>query len=91
MELIVWIIVGGIAGWIASMIVNTDKQMGMLSNIVVGMIGSIVGGAIIILIQGGGLQFSTGFNDFNLVSILVSILGAVILLWIAKALNRGNP
>lgn len=90
MELIVWIIVGGIAGWLASMIVGTNAQMGIISNIVVGMIGSIVGGALVILLQGGGLQFSTAYNEFNFASLIVSILGAVVFLAIVKALNRST-
>jgi len=88
MELIVWIIVGGIAGWLASIIMGTNAQMGLVANIVVGMIGSIIGGALVILLQGGGFQLSTAYNNFNLTSILVSVLGAVVLLAIVKAFNR---
>jgi uncharacterized membrane protein YeaQ/YmgE (transglycosylase-associated protein family) len=88
MSLIIWIIVGGLAGWIASLIMKTDEQMGCFANIVVGMIGSVLGGAVVILLQGGGLDFTTAFTNFNLTSILVSILGAVIFLAILKMLRK---
>jgi len=88
MELIAWIIVGGIAGWIASMLMKTDAQMGWLTNVIVGMIGSVIGGAIVIFLNTGTLTLSTVFNNFNLVSLLVSILGAVVFLWIIKLLRR---
>ncbi len=88
MELIAWIIVGGIAGWIASIIMKTDAQMGCITNVIVGMIGSILGGAIIIFLNTGTLQLSTAFNNFNLSSLLISILGAIVLLWIVKLLRK---
>jgi uncharacterized membrane protein YeaQ/YmgE (transglycosylase-associated protein family) len=88
-ELIVWIIVGAIAGWVASLLTGTDKQYGLFSNIVIGMIGSLVGGALVILLSTGRLDLlNTSFNNFNLASILVSILGAVVLIVIVKALRR---
>lgn len=71
------IIVGGIAGWIASKIMNTDAQMGVLANIIVGIIGSSIGGFIV---QRLGLDPQGGF----VWSVLVGVLGAVVLLWIFK-------
>ncbi len=88
MELIAWIIVGGIAGWVASLIMKTDAQMGCLTNVIIGMVGSIVGGAIIVFLNSGRLEFSTAFNNFNLASLLVSILGAAVFIWIVKLLRR---
>ncbi len=90
MSLIVWIIVGAIAGWIASIIVGTNAQQGLISDIIVGMIGSVVGGALVIFLQTGTLDLNTAFTGFNLVSILVSILGAVVLLAMVKALRRAT-
>jgi uncharacterized membrane protein YeaQ/YmgE (transglycosylase-associated protein family) len=88
-SLLAWIIVGGIAGWIASILVKTDSQMGLLSNIVVGMIGSLVGGAIVVLANTGTLDlFNTAYNDLNLVSLVVSVLGAVVFLAVLKVLRR---
>lgn len=88
MELIAWILVGGLAGWIASMLMKTDAQMGCLTNVIVGMIGSVVGGAIVVFLNTGTLTLSTAFNNFNLGSLLVSILGAVVFLWIIKLLRK---
>lgn len=88
-SLIAWVIVGGIAGWIASIIMKTDEQMGCITNIIVGMIGSLVGGAIVVLLTTGRIDLlNTSFNDLNLASILVSILGAVVFLWVVKLLRR---
>jgi uncharacterized membrane protein YeaQ/YmgE (transglycosylase-associated protein family) len=88
-SLLAWIIVGGLAGWIASILVKSDSQMGLLSNIVVGMIGSLLGGAIVVLANTGTLDlFNTAYNDLNLASLAVSVLGAVVFLAILKALRR---
>jgi len=88
-SLIAWVIVGGIAGWIASIIMKTDEQMGCITNIIVGMIGSLVGGAIVVLLTTGRIDLlNTSFNDLNLASILISILGAVVFLWVVKLLRR---
>lgn len=71
-----WIILGGIAGWIASKIMKTDAQMGILMNIIVGIVGGLLGGFLLSLfgvdVAGGGLIFS----------MLTAIGGAVLLLWI---------
>ncbi|MGV9825430.1 MULTISPECIES: GlsB/YeaQ/YmgE family stress response membrane protein [unclassified Gordonia (in: high G+C Gram-positive bacteria)] len=71
-----WIIIGGLAGWIASKILKTDDQMGILLNIVVGIVGGLVGGWILKLfgvdVSGGGLIFS----------FLTCLAGACLLLWI---------
>ena len=76
MGLIGWIVIGGLAGWIGSKIQNRDAQMGIGLNIVVGVIGGLLGGWLLSLfgvdVAGGGLLFS----------FLTCLLGAVILLWI---------
>jgi uncharacterized membrane protein YeaQ/YmgE (transglycosylase-associated protein family) len=74
MGLVLWVIFGALAGWIASKIVGRDDQMGCLMNIVVGVIGAFIGGAIVGFFTGG---FDIGFN---LVSLIVAIVGAVALL-----------
>jgi uncharacterized membrane protein YeaQ/YmgE (transglycosylase-associated protein family) len=90
-SLLAWIIVGGIAGWIASILVKTDDQMGCFANIVVGMIGSMVGGALVVLLNTGKLDLlNTSFNDLNLGSIVVSVIGAVIFLGVLKMLRGGS-
>lgn len=88
MSLIAWILVGGIAGWLASLIMKTDDQMGCLTNVIVGMVGSVLGGAIVVFLNGGGLDLTRAFSDFNLTSIIVSTLGAVVFLFVLKQLRR---
>ena len=79
--IVTWIVVGGFAGWVASMIAGTNKSQGLLGNIVVGIIGALVGGFVVELLGG------TGFTGFNLWSFLVALLGAVIILFIWKAIT----
>lgn len=83
MSFIIWIIVGALAGWIASMIMKTDAQMGALANIVVGIIGAFIGGWIVSLF---GVDVMDG--TFRIESILTAILGSVVLLAILKAVRR---
>ena len=80
MGIILWLIVGGIVGWLASIIMRRDAQQGILLNIVVGIVGAFIGG----LIFGGG-----SINDgISLTSVLFSLLGAVILLAIVNLFTR---
>jgi uncharacterized membrane protein YeaQ/YmgE (transglycosylase-associated protein family) len=83
MGLIGWIILGGLAGWVASMIMGNDKQQGVFGNIIVGIIGAGIGGFVVSLIGGEGV---TGFNIWSFV---VALLGAVILLWLWRLIT-GN-
>lgn len=82
MGIIAWIILGGLAGWIASMFAKTNESMGIFANIVVGIIGALIGGFIF------GLFGGSGVNGFNLYSLLVAIIGAFILLSIIKFFRR---
>lgn len=79
MTLLLWLIIGALAGWLASIIMGTDAQQGALMNIVVGIVGAVIGGVIM------NFFGASGVSGFNLYSVLVSILGAVVLLWIYKA------
>lgn len=79
MGIISWIIIGGIAGWIASMITGNNRKMGVGSNILVGVVGGVIGGIIMNVIGG------TGITGFNLWSLVVSIVGSVLLLLIINA------
>ena len=81
MGILTWIIVGGIAGWLASILMKTNEEQGIVLNVVVGIIGGILGGLIINLIGGDGM------SGFNLYSILVATFGAVILLAVVKAVR----
>ena len=83
MSIIIWLVVGGLAGWIASMIMKTDAQMGLLANIVVGIVGALLGGRLVGLF---GVEVADG--ALNIPSILTAILGAVVLLAILKAVRR---
>lgn len=82
MGIISWIIIGALAGWIASMIMNTDEEQGALANIVVGIIGALIGGWVLGLITG-----DSHVSGFNLGTLLTAILGSVILLAIVKAVR----
>lgn len=80
MSILLWIIFGAIAGWIASMITKTNN--GLLMDIIVGIIGAVIGGWIMNSLG------SAGTTGFNLWSLIVAILGAVVLLVIVKAIRR---
>ena len=82
MGIIGWIIVGGLAGWIASMITGTNAQMGAFANIIVGIVGALIGGFLFSLLGG------SGFTGFNIWSLFVAIVGAIILLALIKAFGR---
>ncbi len=77
-----WIVVGGIAGWIASMLTRNNARMGLLANIVVGVVGGLLGGFLMDLIG------ASGVTGFNLWSLLVSVIGATVLLWILNLIRR---
>jgi uncharacterized membrane protein YeaQ/YmgE (transglycosylase-associated protein family) len=81
--IIIWLIVGGIVGWLASLIMRTDAQQGVLLNIVVGIVGAFIGGMI----------FSRGnINEapLNVTAFIVSLIGAIILLAIVNLFRRGS-
>lgn len=78
LDIVLWILFGALAGWIASMIMKTDAQMGAGANIVVGIIGAIIGGFLVQAL------FGATVGGFNITSLIVAIVGAVILLAIVK-------
>lgn len=83
MGIIIWLIVGGICGWLASIIMRTDGQQGILLNIVVGIVGAAIAGYLI----GGAASLN---NGLTLQSFLYSLLGAVVLLAIVNLVRRGS-
>ncbi|NHZ34383.1 GlsB/YeaQ/YmgE family stress response membrane protein [Massilia rubra] len=87
MLFIIWIIVGGILGWLASMVMKTDAQQGIILNVIVGIIGAALGGWLLAPLFGTG---TINYDDFSVSSLLVSFLGAVILLAIVNLLRRGK-
>ncbi len=82
MGLLSWIIIGGIAGWLASIFTGNDKKMGLGGNILVGILGGLIGGFLINILGGKGV------TGFNLWSLLVSFIGSVVLLAIINALTK---
>ena len=87
MNFIIWIVIGGIIGWLASMVMKTDAEQGIILNVVVGIIGAFLGGWLLSPLFGTGTINS---DDFSVASLLVSFLGAVILLAIVNLLRRGR-
>lgn len=83
MSFISWIILGALAGWIASLIAGTNRQQGCLTDIIVGIVGAFLGGFIFDLLDAGPTV-----SGFNLPSLFVAVVGAVILLFIVKAIQR---
>lgn len=82
MNILVWIIFGALAGWIASMIMGADARMGALANIVVGIVGALIGGFIM---NSFGAQ---GVSGFNLTSLIVATIGAIVLLFLTGLVRR---
>lgn len=82
MGILTWVIFGGIIGWIASLIMNNDHNQGIILNVVVGIIGALMGGYIM------NFFGYNGITGFNLYSSLVAILGSVILIWLVRLVRR---
>jgi len=87
MNIIIWLVVGGLIGWVASMIMRTNGQQGMILNVIVGVVGALLGGWFLAPMLGTGTINS---NDFSAASLGVSLLGAVILLAIVNLVRRGT-
>ena len=88
MNLIIWLVVGGLIGWVASMLMRTDGQQGVILNVVVGIVGSMLGGWLVAPLLGAG---TVNQNDFSIRGLLASLIGAVILLAIVNLVRRGRP
>lgn len=82
MEILLWIVFGALAGWIASMIMKTNAQQGPLLDIIVGIVGAFLGGWIMTFFGQAGVE------GFNLYSLVVAVIGAVVLLGIVKMVRR---
>jgi len=82
MGIISWLIIGGFAGWIASKITGSDKSMGLMANIIVGIIGAFIGGYVFSFLG------KTGVTGFNLYSLIVAVVGATLLLFIVKTIKK---
>jgi len=87
MNIIVWLVVGGLIGWVASMIMKTNAQQGLILNILVGIVGSVIGGWLIAPLLGAA---TVNQNDFSVRGLLASLIGAVILLAVVNLVRRGS-
>lgn len=78
MVILAWIVLGGVAGWIGSMIMGTDGSQGIIGNVIVGIVGAFIGGYIFSLLG------EAPVGTFNLYSLFVAVIGSVVLLWVLK-------
>ncbi|GLR47153.1 GlsB/YeaQ/YmgE family stress response membrane protein [Sphingomonas astaxanthinifaciens] len=83
MGILIWLIVGGVCGWLASIVMRTDGQQGIFLNIIVGIIGAALAGFLL----GGGASLN---NGITVTSFLYSLLGAIVLLAIVNLVRRGR-
>ena len=86
MNILVWLIVGGLVGWAASVFMGTDGRQGMVLNVVVGLLGAVIGGW---LFEGVFRSGSINQGDFSVPALLVSFLGAIVLLFVLKLVRGG--
>jgi uncharacterized membrane protein YeaQ/YmgE (transglycosylase-associated protein family) len=87
MNFILWLIVGGLIGWIASKIMKTDAQQGIGLNIVVGIVGALLAGWLVTPLIGGA---TINQGDFSLSGLVISLVGAIVLLAIVNLFRRGR-
>jgi len=85
MNIIAWLVIGGLAGWVASMIMKTNSRQGLLADIVVGIIGAFIGGFVLDLFGFTGGQTISGFN---IMSFGTALVGAVILIALLRLVRR---
>lgn len=83
---IIALIVGGIAGWLASMVMNRDASMGIFWNIVVGCVGSVIGNAL----AGPVFGVAGSVQEFSIVGLVIAVVGAIVLLGIVNLIQRGR-
>lgn len=86
MNIIIWLVVGGVIGWLASLVMKTDAQQGIILNVIVGIVGAMLGGWLISPLIGVG---TINQDTFSLPAMLVSFVGAAILLAIVNLVRRG--
>lgn len=87
MNFIIWLIVGGVIGWLASMLMNTNDRQGMFLNVVVGIVGAMLAGWFLSPLVGVG---TINQDNFSLPALFVSFVGAVVLLAIVNLFRRGS-
>lgn len=82
MEILFWIVLGGLAGWVASIIMKTNASQGLLGDVILGIIGALIGGFVM------NLFGASGVTGFNIYSLAVAVLGAVIVIWLGRMFMR---
>lgn len=82
MSILAWVVLGGIAGWIGSLFMGTDAAQGVFLNIVIGVVGAVVGGMLFNMLG------ASGVTGFNLYSLAVAVVGAVVAIWVVGLLRR---
>ncbi len=87
MNFIIWVVIGGVLGWLASIVMRTNAQQGLFLNVVVGIIGAVLGGFILAPMIGSG---TINDGDYSIASLGVSFVGAIILLAVVNLLRRGR-
>ena len=87
-NLILWLLFGALVGWVASMVMRTNDQQGMLLNIIVGIVGAMLGGFLFRMLGLGGSNINN--NDFSLSGLLLAFIGALVLLGIVNLVRRGS-
>jgi uncharacterized membrane protein YeaQ/YmgE (transglycosylase-associated protein family) len=83
MGIILWILFGALAGWIASVVMKTDAKQGTMKDIVMGVVGAVVGGFLM------GLVGQPGVTGFNLYSLFVAVIGAIVVIYLGRMLRKG--
>lgn len=82
MGILLWIIFGALAGWIASVIMKTNSNQGTVSDIIMGIVGSVVGGLLMNLVG------QSGVTGFNLYSLVVAVIGAIVVIYFGRMLRN---
>ncbi len=84
MSILAWVVLGGVAGWIGSILMGTDASQGIILNIVIGILGAVVGGMVFNALG------SSGVSGLNLYSLGVAVIGSVIAIWLVQLLRRAG-
>ena len=82
MGILLWIIFGALAGWISSVIMKTDSRQGTVTDIVLGIVGAVIGGLLM------GMVGQSGVTGFNLYSLIVAVIGAIVVIYVARFIRK---
>lgn len=82
MSIIAWVVLGGLAGWVGSLLTRTDAAQGILLNIVIGIVGAVLGGYLF------NTFGAAGVTDFNIYSFVVAVIGSVIAIWAVQRVRQ---